>query len=301
MARVVPFYLSSSRSATFFWALPLFFVVLLLFLFKPQTACIILTVLGSLNLFFWLTVKWVQRKDRSLVAVKTTLHVENKTASKAILLLHGFADLPQTWQRQANWLATCGYTVIVPYINHDTPEKWHAIIESHLKHLCSTYSHVELWGHSMGGALALEIAPRYPLKRVVLWAPFLAPYLTRPITALIYSLHRLLYIGPRTFTFFPSHRHGKGTPTTSYCVDRTLPTRTFAAMLQTQYRATYRQHTAPLVFMLSHRESIISNKAIIKHFSNATILWAAHPSTRHQLTNATDWLKNLKRIQRHTI
>jgi alpha-beta hydrolase superfamily lysophospholipase len=301
MARVVPFYLSSSRSATLFWALPFLSLILFLFLFSTKITTIVLTVYGLLNVFFWLAITWVKAKDRDVVTEKTTLRFEDKKSTKAILLLHGFADLPYTWKRQADWLASRGYTVIIPCIDHNIPEKWHTIIESHLKYLCETYSHVELWGHSMGGALALEIAPRYPLKRIVLWAPFLAPYLTRPIITLIYSLHRLLYIGSRTFTFFPSHRHGKGTPTTSYCVERTLPIRTFAAMLQTQYRAEHSQHTTPLIFMLSHCDSIVSNKAIIKHFPHATILWAAHPSTRHQLPNSSDWLKNLKRIQRHTI
>ncbi|MDO4527855.1 MAG: alpha/beta fold hydrolase, partial [bacterium] len=217
----------------------------------------------------------------------------------AILLIHGFVDLPLAWQRQADVLAQKGYYVLVPQINHEYPNTWMPMLEAHLSHLCKTYPHVELWGHSMGGALALALAQKkFPLKRVVLWAPFLAPYLTRPLTTILYFFHRLVLFGPRTFTFFPSHRRAKGEPTACYYVNCTLPIQTFATLLQTQYLAIAAKQKAQLLFVLSHRERVVSNSAILKRFKDETILWAAHPSSEHQLTNTSDWLKNLNRVFR---
>jgi alpha-beta hydrolase superfamily lysophospholipase len=298
MQRVIPFYLSTSRLASFLWALPLLSTFLLLACFSPRWAALLFALWGFLQGCGLLAVAMMQRKDAKRVKTKAGFTLATGHETKAVLLLHGFVDLPLAWKRQADLLAQKGYAVEVPHLDHEAPHTWRALIEARLTALCSTYRHVELWGHSMGGALALAVAPAFPLKRVVLWAPFLAPYLTRGLVATIYILHRLLVFGPRTFTFFPSHRHGKGTPTTSYYVDCTLPITTFATMLQTQYLAAAAQQQAPVCFLLAYREKVVSNPAICKRFPQAPILWAAHPSTGHQLTNAPDWRKNLHRLLR---
>lgn len=300
MSSPTPCYFSTSRLATIVWVIPFFGLMTFLFFFKPHVAYWALVIWGLLQGCFLLAIGWMQRKDKRRVTTTQGFTRGDTAATKAILLVHGFADLPLAWQRQADVLAQKGYYVLVPHMNHDTPHTWLPMLEAHLSHLCKNYPHVELWGHSMGGALSLAVAPKFPLKRVVLWAPFLSPYLTRPLTTLIYMLHRLLLLGPRTFTFFPSHRKAKGEPTACYYVNCTLPIQTFATMLQTQYLAVAAQQTAPLLFVLSYRERVVSNPAILKRFKNETMLWAAHPSSGHPLTNTSDWLKNLNRVLRVT-
>lgn len=296
MSSPIPCYLSTSRLTTILWVIPFFGLMTFLFLIRPHLAGWIFSIWGILQGCFLLAIAWMQRKDKLRVTNENGFTRGDKTATKAVLLVHGFVDLPLAWQRQADVLAQKGYYVLVPHIDHDNPSVWMPMLEDLLSQLCKTYHHVELWGHSMGGALSLTLAPKFPLKRVVLWAPFLAPYLTRPLTTIIYFLHRLVLFGPRTFTFFPSHRRAKGEPKGCYYVNCTLPIQTFATMLQTQYLAVAAKQKAPLIFVLAYRERVVSNSAILKRFKNETILWAAHPSSEHQLTNTSDWLKNLNRV-----
>lgn len=297
MSSPIPCYLSTSRFATILWVISFFGLMTLLFHFNRTFASWAIVVWGILQGGFLLAIAHMQHKDKHRVTNEQGFTCGDKTSPKAILLIHGFVDLPLAWKRQADLLAQKGYYVLVPHLNHEAPHQWRPMLEATLAQLCKTYHHVELWGHSMGGALALTLAPQFPsLKRVVLWAPFLSPYLTRPLTTFIYCLHRLLLLGPRTFTFFPSRRRGKGSPQTCYYVNCTLPIQTFATMLQTQYLAHAAVQTVPLLFVLSHREHVVSNPAIFKRFPNEKILWAAHPSSGHHLTNTDDWLKNLRRV-----
>lgn len=296
MSTPYPWYLSTSRSAPLLWALTAIGCITTLSLALPTLRVALLITWLLLQIAHYLAIKWMQKKDATRVTTATDLTLESTATDKAVMLVHGFVDLPFAWERQANVLAQKGYAVYIPHLDHEVPNAWLQTLQTHLSQLCSRYKHVELWGHSMGGALSLALAPHFPLKRVVLWAPFLAPYLTRPLTALIYILHRLLFLGQRTFTFFPSHRRGKGKPSTSYTVNCTLPLQTVATMLQTQYHACAAAPTSPRTFILSSRERVISNAAILAHFPNDTILWAAHPSSGHQLTNTDDWLKNLNRV-----
>ncbi len=292
-----PLDLSPSKKLQWLWVLPLLSGSIFGICYAWTLTWKLLLGWFILHSLYGIALLWMRRHDRQRVTDECPFTCGNPSAKKAILLVHGFVDLPLAWKRQADFLAQRGYYVVVPHIDHEKDDTaWKNLLHEHLERLCKNYSEVELWGHSMGGALALTVAPHFPLKRVVLWAPFLAPYLGRIKTRIAHILHHLLIFWPRTFTFFPSRRRGKGHPTTCYYVNCTLPVKTFASMLRTQYEAARAIQRAPLVFILAPKERVVSNPAILKHFPNSPHLWAADPKTNHQLTNAVDWCDNLNRL-----
>jgi carboxylesterase len=101
-----------------------------------------------------------------------------------VLLLHGFTGNPASLRRIGEWLANRGHTVSCPrYPGHGTSWKelgrtrwqdWVAEATRGLKEIDRRCETVVLLGLSMGGAMALHLAARYPdvVRGLVLVNPY---------------------------------------------------------------------------------------------------------------------------------
>ncbi len=107
------------------------------------------------------------------------------SGSKAVLLLHGFNDTPQSMSYLAGFLNTHGYTVRVPLLpghgvtlpnmaRHSRAAAWREMVRAEYDVLRETHAHVSIVGQSMGGALAVWLAAeRTGIRSLVLLAPYL--------------------------------------------------------------------------------------------------------------------------------
>lgn len=104
---------------------------------------------------------------------------------RAVLLLHGFNDTPQSMAYLAGYLHGHGYSVGVPRLpGHGVslPEMaarsravlWRATVLSHFDQLSATHGRVSVVGQSMGGALGVWLATERPnVAALVLLAPYI--------------------------------------------------------------------------------------------------------------------------------
>lgn len=104
--------------------------------------------------------------------------------SRAVLLLHGFGDTPQSLGYLATYLNVQGWTVRAPLLpGHgrtlgefaaSRAEDWIAFARAELESVRSQYETVALVGLSMGGSLATILAAELPdLPALALLAPYL--------------------------------------------------------------------------------------------------------------------------------
>ncbi|GAB4526645.1 MAG: alpha/beta fold hydrolase [Anaerolineae bacterium] len=103
---------------------------------------------------------------------------------QAALLVHGFPGTPAEMRPFAQVLHTAGWTVqgvLLPGFGPDietlaerTHAEWLTAVRTALRDLQAEYEHVILVGHSMGGALCIEIAATAPTppQALILFAPF---------------------------------------------------------------------------------------------------------------------------------
>ena len=238
---------------------------------------------------------YIERKRRSpdLTPVQT-LEFGPRSAEKCAVLVHGFADIPEAWRRQGEALATRGWRVIVPEISLTaTANEWLPYIRAAILEARTTAQHVELWGHSLGGALAITVAQDTPVDRLVLCAPFLEPHMGNSMASFLCGLHRLIFLWPFAATGFPIDRYVKGAPTAHYRVQPIVPARTFLSALRAPKAALRKPTLVRPIILLSQREHIVRNDIVRRTFPNAHYLLAANPRSCHSLTNAVDWLENL--------
>ena len=216
-------------------------------------------------------------------------------APMGAVLLHGFADSPETWRREAEYLAARGWRIEVPVLSHDADASaWFAETEAAVQRLRAVCGSVSLWGHSMGGATALAASEKLRPDALILWAPFLAPRFGRRLTGGLCRLHRLLFLSPLTPTFFPCERHGCGDPATFYRIRRTVPLHMFLAMLNLQYQAEQARPLCPILVLLSQRDAVVNNRKTRSVLHQAVFLSASNPRSGHALPNASDWKENLE-------
>ena len=249
----------------------------------------------SVQVLYLLVIEWC-RRDRALSPTET-VEMGAPEAEKCAILVHGFADTPLAWQREAEALVARGWRVIVPEINLSAAsDAWLSTIHAAILRAKRSADHVELWGHSMGGALCLVAAQREAVARLVLWAPFLEPYMGVFCSRLLYGLHRVCFLWPFTLTWFPVNRHGKGDPETFYRVRRVIPTRTFASALAVPEKLASQPPACPITLLLSQRDTVVRNAPVLRRYPQARVLWAENPRSSHALTNAVDWKINLERL-----
>ncbi|MFA7671518.1 MAG: alpha/beta fold hydrolase [Sphaerochaetaceae bacterium] len=123
---------------------------------------------------------------------------QTKKPESAILAIHGFAGYPGELALVAKTLFNGGFDIFVPRLpGHGTNgsdfestgnKEWLASCEEHLLTLLETYKNVSIVGHSMGGSLALILATKYNIKKVVLFSPALIVNQLNPLLINIASL-----------------------------------------------------------------------------------------------------------------
>lgn len=113
------------------------------------------------------------------------IRLSHPAADRAVLVLHGFNDTPQSMHHLAVRLHTAGYTVHAPRLpGHGgslrelaaeaRASRWRAAVEQALTDLRRTHRTVFVCGQSMGGALTVELAVAHPdLPAIALLAPFI--------------------------------------------------------------------------------------------------------------------------------
>ncbi|GMV08490.1 MAG TPA: alpha/beta hydrolase [Gemmatimonadaceae bacterium] len=104
--------------------------------------------------------------------------------ARAVLLLHGFGDTPQTLRRQALALHATGWTVRAPLLpghgrtleafRASDAAAWTGAARAAYESLCRVHEQVAVVGLSMGGAIAVQLsAGQRPPSALVLLAPYL--------------------------------------------------------------------------------------------------------------------------------
>lgn len=102
---------------------------------------------------------------------------------EAVLGIHGYTGYPGELEYPARKLADHGFTVAVPRLpGHGTwgedfqgsnGNQWLRAAEDAWLELASDHEKVHVMGHSMGGILAVLLAARFPVEKLVLMAPAL--------------------------------------------------------------------------------------------------------------------------------
>jgi carboxylesterase len=137
-------------------------------------------------------------RARSAVAARLTLGADGVVVgaspielpadgNRAVLMLHGFGDTPQTMGYLAAYIHAQGWSVRAPLLpGHgrtltefaaSRSEEWIQLARDELAALCARYEVVAVVGQSMGGSLATILAAESPNVRVL---ALLAPYLSMP-------------------------------------------------------------------------------------------------------------------------
>ena len=120
--------------------------------------------------------------------------------NRAVLMLHGFGDTPQTMTYLATYLHSQGWSVRVPLLpGHgrtltefaaSRSSEWIQLARDELAAMCERSEVVAVVGQSMGGSLATILAAESPNVRAL---ALLAPYLSMPTRLRrAASIHRLL-------------------------------------------------------------------------------------------------------------
>ena len=109
--------------------------------------------------------------------------VHEPKSTHAVIALHGFTGYAGELSLPAQRLFEAGLDVYVPrYPGHGTngedflasnAAQWLGEAERQYKELAPQYAEISLIGHSMGGAIAVILAQRHQVKRMVLYAPAL--------------------------------------------------------------------------------------------------------------------------------
>lgn len=120
--------------------------------------------------------------------------------NRAVLMLHGFGDTPQTMAYLATHIQSQGWSVRVPLLpGHgrtltefaaSRSDEWIQFAREELAAMCERYEVVAVVGQSMGGSLATILAAESPNVQALV---LLAPYLSMPTRLRrAASMHHLL-------------------------------------------------------------------------------------------------------------
>lgn len=122
---------------------------------------------------------------------------------RAVLLLHGFGDTPQSMAYLAQRLTDAGWTVAAPllpghgrtleHFNNSRASDWRRHATRALRALAERHAPVVVCGQSMGAALAIELAASERCEALALLAPYIAMPRSGEAVALTWPLIEALY------------------------------------------------------------------------------------------------------------
>lgn len=253
----------------------------------------LLLLWAAAQLAWGILLAFLRRRDGETKARPVRCGPEH--ARVAVVLVHGFADTPQAWQRQAEDLAGRGFAVLCPALKmNGDAEAWERAVRGAVDEARTCADRVWVWAHSMGCAVTL--AARTGADGLVLWAPFFEPWLGRAPAKALLLAYRLLFPWGYTPTWFPALRTPRGGDGAPYRVRRIIPVRTFRAMLSEPARALAApQPECPVAVLVSSRDTVVRNAASRRALPKADFMRASDPMSGHALTNAADWRINLGR------
>ena len=143
-------------------------------------------IFSAAAFFSWRAGQWEQSIDRTEDGVLSFAQPYEKgpeESSRAVLLVHGFADSPEVWRPYASALAGEGYRVRamrlpgwgVPMAKKRTVGlgDWEEAVIAEVEALRETHEEVLVVGHSLGGGLVAKVAGegRMQADGIVLYAP----------------------------------------------------------------------------------------------------------------------------------
>ncbi len=138
-------------------------------------------------------------RDANGVVVGADSFQLDARGERAVLLLHGFNDTPQSVAYLAQRLNAAGYTVHAPRLpGHGVSlaqmardqrfEKWRFAVADAHKALTERHARVFICGQSMGGALAVLESVDHPPPALALLAPYIGMRLSMRIKFLAASI-----------------------------------------------------------------------------------------------------------------
>lgn len=183
----------------------------------PQRPAVLIVLASLLWAFGVIVTTWAQRALRAArrehrfrarfplnpdgIVIGAEARTYNGSNGRAVLLLHGYNDSPQSMDKLAVALHEAGWTIRIPLLpGHGrslraldawTADELLALVREEYASLRATHSTVVVGGLSMGGAVACWLAAETDAAGVLLYAPMLfvpAPMQVVVSTARLWSL-----------------------------------------------------------------------------------------------------------------
>lgn len=201
------------------------------------------------------------------------------SSGRAVVLLHGFNDTPQSMAYLAAALHRAGYTVVAPRLpGHGVrlPDmardaraaQWRATVLHEYAQLRASHDTVVVCGQSMGGALAVMLAAAHPeVPALVLLAPFLGMSITM----------QLQIFASTWWNFGAPYHIGTGGERSLHdpvAKARTLGPRVFTSRMMGELRTVARaaeralpRVIVPTLYLQSREDNRISSEDAERHFA----------------------------------
>ena len=254
-----------------------------------EAAAILLTLWLATNVFhrIWIAVRY-RRWERGGTRGADGLLQHGAAYTEghgdiALLFVHGFADTPMLWKKLIAHLTqtrrfTCqamrlpGAAEPLPSTRRKTLTHWQAAVDAEVAALRATHRAVWVIGHSMGGALAIDVVQRatHPIHGLILLAPLIQ--VSRARMPLIpphigFKLGQiLLALSPTFESYFTNIGTSPDDPTFQYVRDRFIPFATYRNMFALVASNAHLQNTLtlPVFAAVSGRDRVVDSDATLR-------------------------------------
>ncbi|MDD2599027.1 MAG: alpha/beta hydrolase [Kiritimatiellae bacterium] len=281
---------------------------------RTLTIIIIIWLGGNLIHLLWLQGRY-RRWNRMVIRSPSGLleHAEEFTCGNgktALLMIHGFADLPYGWTRVAARLTnsydlTCcamrvpRWGATLSEAKGVTLEEIRDAIDSKIRELKGNHQQIWLVGHSLGCAIAIDAIPRNPesITGVATLAPLLrvsnhrVPLFTARFWFELGS--RVLWLTRAFESPFTERLTAVDDPQFTYIVDKFIPCRVYEILfsLTKSNRNVELPENMPVFCAISARDKVIDNNAVLEwyeHLPNPKALYVDQDAA-HAVLYGQNW------------